>query len=244
MAVARLLRLAASTKEADALFVQIADTAARWIELNRPQILTMVEQRNRWWIPKPINRSIAEAIANGFIELLNELRKPDSEERAKLVAALVQISDDVVGSAERRTQIEALLRRAIDDPDFRAWLLSIWRGFSQSAIESAADPSSSTHIALEKLAASIAVTFSSDRSLIARVDAIAERLALIIVARRHDIAGVVDEVVRGWDPQMMSERLELVVGSDLQYIRMNGTLVGAIVGGVLFVVSRLLETAL
>ncbi len=67
------------------------------------------------------------------------------------------------------------------------------------------------------------------------------RLAVQLVAAwRRKLGGFVAEVVRGWDTRTPTDRLELVVGSDLQYIRMNGTIVGALVGCAIFLVSRLL----
>jgi uncharacterized membrane-anchored protein YjiN (DUF445 family) len=72
------------------------------------------------------------------------------------------------------------------------------------------------------------------------IDIAAERIALIAFTQRHNIASVVDEVIRSWDTPTVTDRLELAVGSDLQYIRMSGTLVGAAVGCLIFVVSRLL----
>lgn len=242
-ALARFLRVAASSREADILFVQIADTASAWIATNKAQILDMVGQRNRWWIPKPVNRSIAEAIANGFIELLEELRRPESEERAKVLAALIQMSEDLVASPERRSRLDAFVRGALSDPDFKAWMHAIWRSFTQAAIRDVEHPSTATRGVVEKIVASISNSFANDPALVSRVDGLAEHLALVIVARRQDVARIVDEVVRGWDPQVMSQRLELVVGSDLQYIRMNGTLVGAVVGGILFIASHLLNPA-
>jgi uncharacterized membrane-anchored protein YjiN (DUF445 family) len=67
-----------------------------------------------------------------------------------------------------------------------------------------------------------------------------ERAAIYLVSWRSEIGGFIAEVVRNWDTRTLSERLELVVGSDLQYIRMNGTLVGACVGCLIFIGARLL----
>jgi uncharacterized membrane-anchored protein YjiN (DUF445 family) len=72
------------------------------------------------------------------------------------------------------------------------------------------------------------------------IDSVAEHLAQSLLGWRGEIGSFIAEVVRSWDTRMLSDRLELVVGSDLQYIRMNGTLVGACVGCLIFVVARLL----
>jgi uncharacterized membrane-anchored protein YjiN (DUF445 family) len=122
----------------------------------------------------------------------------------------------------------------------RAWLSSLWRGISKSALRDLEQPSSATRLALHQAVASLGRALVRDEAMISHIDAAAERIALFLVARRRDIASVVDEVVRGWDARQLTDRLELVVGSDLQYIRMNGTVVGAGVGCLLFILSRLL----
>jgi len=75
--------------------------------------------------------------------------------------------------------------------------------------------------------------------MLVHVNAGIERLALALVVKRREIASVIEEVVQRWDGRTLSDRLELVVGSDLQYIRMNGTLVGAGVGVLIFIASHL-----
>ena len=80
----------------------------------------------------------------------------------------------------------------------------------------------------------------ADAAMQARLDAALEELAIAIVPWRGQIGSLIAEVVRSWDARTVAERLELAMGSDLQYIRMNGTLVGACVGCVLFLVSYFL----
>jgi len=73
--------------------------------------------------------------------------------------------------------------------------------------------------------------------MIAHVDAACRQLALVLVRRRSAIASVISEVVRSWDARTIAARLELAVGSDLQYIRMNGTVVGAGVGCAIYLIG-------
>jgi uncharacterized membrane-anchored protein YjiN (DUF445 family) len=72
---------------------------------------------------------------------------------------------------------------------------------------------------------------------LAKVDAIIERLVIQLFQWRSEIGLLIAEVVRNWDARTVSDRLELVLGSDLQYIRINGTIVGALVGCVIYLLS-------
>ena len=71
----------------------------------------------------------------------------------------------------------------------------------------------------------------------ARIDAIIERLVIQLLQWRSEIGLLIAEVVRNWDARTVSDRLELVLGSDLQYIRINGTIVGALVGCAIYLLS-------
>ena len=102
-----------------------------------------------------------------------------------------------------------------------------------------ASPSPRSRAALEQAIRSTARILATDQTMLIHVNAGIERLALALVVKRREIASVIEEVVRRWDARTLSDRLELVVGSDLQYIRMNGTLVGAGVGALIFVASHL-----
>jgi uncharacterized membrane-anchored protein YjiN (DUF445 family) len=235
----RLLRVLTGSGEADALFETVLEVALGWLADNKARVFELVKERSRWWIPKAINRRIAEAIVKGMTELFEELKQPDSEARLKFRAALTTLVDELMNSPERREQINRAKDRLLAHPDVRAWLGSMWKEASQAALRDLEQPSPATRRALEQAISSMGRVLARDDAMIANIDAAAERLALILVKRRHNIASVIDEVVRSWDPRTLTDRLELAVGSDLQYIRMNGTLVGAAVGCLIFVVPRL-----
>jgi uncharacterized membrane-anchored protein YjiN (DUF445 family) len=76
-----------------------------------------------------------------------------------------------------------------------------------------------------------------DKSIRTRIDAIIERLVIQLLQWHSEIGLLIAEVVRNWDARTVSDRLELVLGSDLQYIRINGTIVGALVGCVIYLLS-------
>jgi uncharacterized membrane-anchored protein YjiN (DUF445 family) len=186
-----------------------------------------------------VNRRIAKAIVDGVTELFEGLKHPEGEARVKFRAALTRLIEEIVSSPERREQINQAKDRLLAHPEVRAWLHSIWKEVSQSALRDLEQPTSSTRRALEEAITSAGRALAQDASMIANLDTAAERVALIMVTQRHNIADVIDEMVRSWDTATLTDRLELAVGSDLQYIRMNGTLVGAAVGCLLFVVSQL-----
>jgi uncharacterized membrane-anchored protein YjiN (DUF445 family) len=239
--IAHAMRLLATSGEADVLFDRTIEIGIRWLGENRGQIDTIISQRSRWWIPKAIDRQIAAAIVDGVMELLTGLRDPASDARAKFRATLAGIVNDLLDSPEHRDQVNEAARRLFAHPDTRAWLASIWNQLCDAAIADLAQPQSRLSVTLEKPISLVAQTLATDEVMQRHIDDLVERIAHSLIGWRTEIGAFIADVVRNWDSRTLVERLELVVGSDLQYIRMNGTLVGACVGCLIFLATRALS---
>jgi uncharacterized membrane-anchored protein YjiN (DUF445 family) len=239
--IAHAIRLLTASGEADVLFERAIGVAIRWIKDNRAQLDKIISQHSRWWIPKAIDRRVASAIMDGVTEVLTGLKDPESGARAKFRAALVAIVTDLLNSPEQRQQVNNAARRLLAHPDTRAWLTSIWNQLCDAAVHDLAQPESRLSVALEKPISLVAQTLATDEIMQQHIDDAVERLAHSLVSWRSEIGSFIAEVVRNWDTRTLVERLELVVGSDLQYIRMNGTIVGACAGCVIFIATRALS---
>lgn len=237
----RLIEAIGTSGEADRLFESATHVAVEWLEAHREDVYRLVRERNRWWVPKAINRRIAAAIIDGLTEVLGQLREPDSDARKQFRAALQGLVDDLISSPERRAEVDAAKRRLLSHPDVQNWLGSLWRSALSGALRDLELPRAQASI--ESLLRALAAALSADQAALNWIETAIERVALTAIVRRAEIGNLVADVVRSWDERSMTERLELAVGSDLQYIRMNGTLVGAGVGAMLFVTVRLLGIA-
>ena len=231
----RLLDAMTTTGEADRLFDSIINAGLTWIEEHREDIYNIVAEKNRWWIPKAINRRIATAIIDGVTDVLGQLHEPESNARHEFRKALKQLITDLMESPERRAQVDAAKSRLLAHPDVQNWFSSLWRGALNGALQDLEKPTPRVQASIENLLTAVSHAVAADPKAIRQIEAAIERIALTVVVRRSDIGAIVADVVRSWDEQSMTERLELTIGSDLQYIRMNGTLVGAMVGAALFI---------
>ncbi len=239
----RLIEAMATSGEADRLFDSATGAAVVWLEEHREDVYRLVSERNRWWIPKAINRRIAAAIIDGLTDVLGQLREPDSAARQQFRSALQDFVDDLIRSPERRAEVDAAKSRLLSHPDVQNWLGSLWRNTLAGALHDLEQPSPRAKSLIENLLQAVGRALAADEVALKRIEAAIERVALTVVVRRAEIGGIVADIVRSWDERSMTTRLELVIGSDLQYIRMNGTLVGAGVGALLFFVVHLLELA-
>ncbi len=240
-AVAHVVSGLTASGEADVLFDRALGVAIRWIADNRAELDELIRLRSRWWIPKAIDRRIAAAILDALIDLLTDLQDHGSDARTKFRAALEGLVADLLDSPAQRAQVNDAARRLLAHPDARAWLASVWTGLGDAAEADLARPEPRLAGALETPISLMARTLAADAVMQRHIDDAAERIALAVIDWRTEIGAFIAEVVRNWDTRTLVERLELVVGSDLQYIRMNGTIVGACAGCVIFLVTRALS---
>jgi uncharacterized membrane-anchored protein YjiN (DUF445 family) len=174
-------------------------------------------------------------------EVLTGLLDPESGARAKFRADLVGIVTDLLNSPEQRRHVNNAARRLFAHPDTRAWLSSIWKELCNAAVDDLAQSDSRLSDALEKPISLVAQTLATDEVMQQHIDDAVERLAHSLVSWRAELGAFIAEVVRSWDTRTLVDRLELVVGSDLQYIRMNGTIVGACAGCLIFIAAHALS---
>jgi uncharacterized membrane-anchored protein YjiN (DUF445 family) len=239
--IAHGIRLLTASGEADALFDRALGVAIRWIGDNRQDLDQLISQRRRWWIPKAIDRRIAAAIMDALTDLLTDLQDHGSDARAKFRAALLGLVTDLLDSPAQRANVNDAVRRLFTHPDTRAWLASVWTELGDAALSDLTLPEPRLAAALERPISLVARTLAGDAVMQQHIDDAAEHIAVAFMGWRTEIGLFIAEVVRNWDTRTLVERLELVVGSDLQYIRMNGTIVGACAGCVIFIVTHALS---
>jgi len=239
--LARAVHILGETGEAEVLLARAIGIAETWLLAHKSEIDEIVRERTPWWVPRRIDRRIAAAIVDGLIDLLSELREENSDARRRFKAALGRLSNELLHSRAQREAINASKNRILESSEFQAWLGSIWRELSRTVLDDLAQPQPRTRTAIEKATITLGTALSFDRAVQAQIESLIERLAIYLVSWRSEIGLFISEVVKSWDTAVLTERLELVVGSDLQYIRMNGTIVGAIAGCLIFLISQLLH---
>jgi uncharacterized membrane-anchored protein YjiN (DUF445 family) len=224
------------------LLGRLLDFGGQFLEEREEQLYAAAgAQRRRWWIPKTVNRQIAKAITAGVKELLSKLREPGALARRNLLEKLERLAAELTTSPVYRTRVEQAKLRLLEDEVIKAWLGSIWSDAKQVLLTDLASPQSRAHQALAAAILSLGRHLLADGAMRKRVDRTIEAMALEAVPWRAGLAQFITEVVRQWDTASFTSRLELVVGGDLQYIRITGTLVGGFVGCLLYLLSAVLE---
>jgi uncharacterized membrane-anchored protein YjiN (DUF445 family) len=138
---------------------------------------------------------------------------------------------------ERAREIGRALRQVISHETVQAWTWDVWSRLRVALESDAARPNGRTVALLEGAVRNLGEMVATDEPTRARLQRTAERIAAgLLPAAQVQIADFIAQVVGGWDTATITDRLELRVGKDLQYVRMNGTLVGFLAGGALFAV--------
>jgi uncharacterized membrane-anchored protein YjiN (DUF445 family) len=196
--------------------------------------------RRRWWIPAAVNKQIARAILKGVQEMLDDLRRPETNMRRKALAAIDALARDLVSSPEYRAKVEKAKLHLLDRPEIQQWLGAAWDQVRDALHAAFADPSSQTSEWLAAAISSLGRSLLADESMRVRLNGRIEATIAGLLPWRSELARFIAEVVRRWDEKVFVQRMELALGADLQYVRFTGTLVGAAVGCLLFLLSHLL----
>ena len=139
----------------------------------------------------------------------------------------------------RAAEIGRGLRRVLAHPSLQAWLWDVWRRLRLAVQQDVAQPRGRTAAVIEGALANLGALLAADPAARARLQGAAEGIvARLLPAAQGQLADFIAAVVEHWDTPTLVRRLELRVGRDLQFVRINGTLVGFLVGGAVYAVLR------
>jgi uncharacterized membrane-anchored protein YjiN (DUF445 family) len=226
--------------------VPMLEAAIRWtaraLDANEQLIRDMVHKKANWVLKlAALDTKLADAIIDGLRKLTAEMSTdPAHPVRIKVEEALAQLANDLQTRPETRQRVEAIKEQLLDNRSVSLWLDTLWQKGREAVIRAARNPDAVLAGKLGEILKSMGGTLEKDQRIRAAINQFARRAVVGMAASYGgQIVKLVSETVRGWDAQTVTNRLEAAVGRDLQYIRINGTLVGGFVGLVLYVVDKL-----
>jgi len=225
----------------------LLDQAIRWagktLEQNEQLIRDMVHDRAgsilRW---TGLDETVANKLIDGLGKLLADMAENrDHPMRARAEEALDRLAWNLQHDAETRAKVEAMKAELIANPAMQRWLDGLWESARQMLLGIARDPERAMAGQLGAVLRQIGDALRDDPRLGRAINRFVRRAAVGTANDYGDaIVRLVSETVQGWDTQTITTRLENAVGRDLQYIRVNGTLVGGLVGLLIHTVDVLL----
>jgi uncharacterized membrane-anchored protein YjiN (DUF445 family) len=226
--------------------VPMLEAAIRWtaraLDANETLIRDMVRKKANWVLKLAgLDEKLANAIIDGLRKLTAEMSTdPAHPVRVKIEEALVQLANDLQTRAETRERVEAIKDQLLDNRSVGLWLDTLWEKGREAIVRAARNPDAVLAGKLGEVLKSMGGTLEKDARIRAAINQFTRRAVVGMAASYgSSIVTLVSETVRGWDAHTVTARLEAAVGRDLQYIRINGTLVGGLVGLVLHVLDTL-----
>lgn len=239
--LAKALETLEQANQHHALFDQAMRIAARFLDDNEALIHQKVSEQSAWWLPEKVDRQVARTIIATVRDLIADLSDPGSEVRAKVDVLVGELIANLRTSEPHRAKVAAVKARLLATPMVRNYVGVVWDEVRRMILEDIQSPSSRLRGVLAGGVRSIGQALIDDPTMRARVNRRVEALVVtFVVPLRSEIGTFIAEVVRRWDARTVTERVEMEVGNDLQFIRVNGTVVGALVGCLLYLASMAL----
>lgn len=222
---------------ADGRHRQLIDGIVRWagltLEDNEELVKEMISKRAnavlRW---TGLDERISASVLDGLYKLLAEvLVDPNHPLRSKIEEGLEKLAHDLQYDEATRARVEEMKRDLIENPAVAEWWMGVWERIRLSLIRRAREQDSGLGIEMRKGLADLGKALKQDERLQVQINRFARRTAVGIATRYgNEIVTLVSETVKRWDATTITGRIESAVGRDLQFIRINGTLVGGLVG--------------
>lgn len=213
-----------------------------FIAEKEPFIRQKIRDNTGWlWQKLSVDERAFNAIMDAIEAVVRNVEEDaDHELRQRFDCIVRDFARDLRESPKYHEPAEAIKRDLIRNPAFQAYLAGMWDGERERLLADIAKPDSETRCHLQAAVLHAGETLIGNPALHDKLNAwLRQAIAELLEARRHEVARLIPDTVRTWDAETMAQRLELQVGRDLQFIRINGTLVGGLVGLAIFTASRL-----
>jgi uncharacterized membrane-anchored protein YjiN (DUF445 family) len=212
----------------------------RAVDENRGKVAELVEDRSRWWIASRVDRTIADVVVNGVLSLLDDLRRDEGGLRRDFEAAFDRTLDRMVEEGALERAVAQARAELVRSGTFDEMVLSLARGLRDRLATRLEENPEALAAPVARALQHLATAGLADPAARAAFDErFADLAAQLVGDLRPAISGYVADVIANWSPDELNQRFEAELGPDLQYIRINGAVLGALIGGAIFAFETL-----
>jgi uncharacterized membrane-anchored protein YjiN (DUF445 family) len=241
--LASALTLVTTDNRHQELFDEVIHLLARTLSKNRDFIRERIDKETPWWMPEQIDEKIAAKIVKGIDRTLQDIRdNPEHPMRERFDNALHEFIERLRMSPHVIERAEQMKRDVLNAEAVHSFASTLWEDLCAAIVRTAENPDARSIDSIARGIVSVAEGVRRDDDLVAKIDGwVIETACYLVEKYRGDVAGIISETVDSWDPDVTSERIELAVGPDLQYIRINGTLVGGLAGLIIYTLLQIFQ---
>ncbi len=240
--VGRVLQTVLAENRQEALIQLLADRAFQW-SLNAGVIIQRVVERDSpTWSPRFVDHMVGDRIHRELMDFTDKVRRnPDHELRRSATRFLFEFADDLQHDPSTIARADTIKDQLMARDEVANAAATAWKTIKRLVLEGVDDPSSVLRSRIAETVVRIGESLRDDGELRDKVDDWMVRAAQHLVSQYGvEITAIITETIERWDAEEASRRIELHVGRDLQFIRINGTVVGALAGLVIFAIAHLL----
>jgi uncharacterized membrane-anchored protein YjiN (DUF445 family) len=211
----------------------------RLVAENEALIREKIGEESPWWVPKLVDDRIHQKVLGGIERTLYEVGDdPDHQLRRQFDDLLAEWISQLQTSPEVIARAEAIKEQVLDPETSGRLAASLWQELKEVlGRQTPADESAPG--ALPRGLTALASAALDDEALLEKIDGwVIAAVLRVVEQHRHEVGQLIAQTVSSWDPEETSRRIELLVGRDLQFIRINGTLVGGLVGLIIYTATR------
>ena len=220
----------------------LVDRAADWVDDNHETVSRLVSDRSPTWVPQFVDGLVGDKV---YVEILKFTRAvqsdPNHQVRQSIDKYLTDLAQDLQHDPAMIARAEDIKAQVLGDPEVRELASRTWGTVKKALLTAVDDPDSELTVKFKAAVRDFGSRLVNDAELAGKVNAwIGDAAAYLVRTYRSDIAGVITDTVARWDAEETSQKIELQVGKDLQFIRINGTVVGSLAGLAIFTVAHLI----
>ncbi|WP_411709255.1 DUF445 domain-containing protein [Corynebacterium sp. LaCa116] len=205
-------------------------------------VVTAIDERMPGWAPRFAREMVGEKVYTELVEFANDVRHDGNHEaRLAIRRNLSKLASDLQWDEDMRGRIEGIKQEMLASDQAQQAPAAMWRTVSTTLIEQLNDPDSFLRQKITVKVKELAHRLLEDSEFLAQANALVDKAARYAVEKfAPEIIAIIPETIKRWDAEEASQNIELMVGRDLQFIRLNGTVVGALAGLVIYTVNHLL----
>lgn len=210
-----------------------------WLALHEHQVEEVIRSRAPQWAPSWVNDQVTRRVYTEVLRWAKDVKDdPEHNVRHALDTWLADLGRDLQQDQDTRDRFEALKNRMLDHPQVSATGVALGETLRDSVLDALDDPTGTLRTRMGVGLVGLGTQLVEDERLRSRLDGWVVDTAVSLIGRYGpELTSVISGTIQRWDAREASEKIELHVGRDLQFIRLNGTVVGALVGLVIHAVS-------
>jgi uncharacterized membrane-anchored protein YjiN (DUF445 family) len=218
----------------------ICARAHDWLILHSDSVMDAVEGGAPGWTPRFVDRKVGERVYRELLRFVTEMRDmPAHPARGAIDRFLTDFASDLQSDTDTRDRVERLKSELLSRSEVQDVIASAWSSVRTMIISAAEDDRSELRLRARASLLSLGTRLATDGRLQAKVEGWLEDAAVYVVTTyRAEITSLISDTVASWDAEHTSRKIEAHIGRDLQFIRINGTVVGALAGLLIYTVAH------